>query len=338
MKALEKPDRTPGLLRLVDKPRPAAGPGDVVVAVAAAGVCGTDLHILDGDFPYEPPVTLGHEFAGTVVEVGEGVDKKLLGQRVVSEVFHVTCGTCAACRAGRLNMCPSKLPLGTKLDGGFAPFVVTRSRNLHRVPDAVPLEAAALAEPLACVCNSLCDPMAVDPGDRVLVIGPGTIGLLAAQVARAGGGHVLVVGTPRDAERLEIARRMDLAVAQADDGGTLDQFGGVWGPDVVVECSGSEAGMAAALERVRRMGRYVQIGHAGRPVTVPLDQISYKELLVRGGQGAPPRAWTRAMALLESGSIALEPLITEVAPLDAWEGVFAAVRSGAGLKHLFRPA
>lgn len=337
MKALEKPDRTPGLLRLIDKPEPIPGAGDVLLRVAGAGICGTDIHILDGDFPYSPPVTLGHEFSGTVVSVGPEVDPTWIGARVASEVFHVTCGTCPACRAGRLNMCLEKLPLGTKLDGGFAPYVVTRARNLHVLPDRVPLAVGALAEPLACVCNSLCDPSAVDPGDSVLVVGPGTIGVLAAQVARAAGGRVLLVGIGRDAERLETARSVGIESALVTDAATIDAHCGPYGPDVVVECSGSEAGVQFALEHSGRMGRYVQVGHAGGPVTLPFDLISYRELRVRAGQGAPPLAWDRAFALLRAGQVVLEPLVTEIAPLQDWERVFAEVRAGVGLKHIFDP-
>jgi L-iditol 2-dehydrogenase len=337
MKALEKPDRTPGLLRLVDKPEPVPSAGDVLLRVAGAGICGTDIHILDDDFPYQPPVTLGHEFSGTVIRVGPGVSPEWIGARVASEVFHVTCGTCPACRTGRLNMCLEKLPLGTKLDGGFAPFVVTRVRNLHVVPDTIPLEVGALAEPLACVCNSLCDPSAVGPGDSVLVVGPGTIGVLAAQVARAAGGRVLLVGTERDADRLETARSVGIASALVTDASTIEAHCGLYGPDVVVECSGSETGIQFALEHAGRMGRYVQVGHAGRRVTVPFDLISYRELRVRAGQGAPPRAWDRAFALLSASQVSLEPLVTEIASLQEWERVFADVRAGVGLKHIFDP-
>ena len=336
MKAVEKSSRGPGLT-LVDKRVRPVGEGDVVLEVAAAGICGTDIHILDDEFPYTPPVTLGHEFSGVVAEVGSAVDPGWLGARVVSEAFYSTCGHCGPCRTGRLNLCSEKLPLGTKLDGGFAARVVAPARNLHRIPDWLDLTEAALAEPLACVCNSLCDPGVVQPGDRVAVVGPGTIGQLAAQVARAAGGTVLLIGTERDAERLALAQSLGFDVARADERDRIEAHGGGLGADVVVECSGAEAGIHLALELTRRMGRYVQIGHAGRDVRIPFDLISYRELIVRAGQGAPPRAWTRAMSVIDSRALDLGVLISEVAPLEDFARVFEDVRAGRGLKHLFAP-
>jgi L-iditol 2-dehydrogenase len=337
MKALEKQAVGPGNVALVDKPLHPMARGDVVLEIVGCGICGTDLHIYDGDFPFVPPVTLGHEYSGTVVEVTDDVDTAWLGARVVCENFYYTCGVCEPCRVGRLNLCLKKLPMGTKLDGGFAAKMVAPARNLHRIPEWLGQHAAALHEPLACVCNSLCDPAVIDARDEVLVIGPGAIGILAAQVARASGGEVLLVGTERDESRLEIARGLGFETALADDTARLDRLGGGLGAHVTVECSGSAPGMRMALERVRRMGRYVQIGHAGKDVTVPMDLISHKELLVRGGQGACPRAWTRALALVDSRRVQLDSLITEVVRLDDWERVFADLRAARGLKYVFDP-
>ncbi len=338
MKALEKRAPGPGNLALVDKPLRPLGPGDVVLKIAACGVCGTDLHIYDDEFPVQPPVTLGHEYSGVVIETGEGVGRQWLGARVVCEAFYSTCGTCECCRAGRLNLCPEKLPMGTKVDGGFAAMMIAPARNLHRIPDWLDLTAAALVEPLACVCNSMCDPNVIEPGDEVLVVGPGAVGILAAQVARAAGGRVLLVGTDKDGPRLEIARGFGFDTAVAGDTKRLDRLGGGLGASVVIECSGTAAGMTMGLERSRRMGRYVQIGHAGRSVSVPLDLLSYRELVARGGQGAPPVAWSRALGLVESRLVELAPLVTEVARLDDWERVFADLRAARGLKYVFDPS
>lgn len=338
MKALEKTAKGSGNLAIVDKPLRPMEPGDVVIKIAACGVCGTDLHILDDAFPYQPPVTLGHEYSGVVVEVSEGADDAWLGERVVSEAFYSTCGSCEACRAGRLNLCPKKLPMGTRLDGGFAEFMVAPIRNLHRVPDWLDLQHAALMEPLACVCNSMCDPSVVEPGDEVLVIGPGAIGILASQIARAAGGRVLLAGLERDRPRLDVARDLGIEVALVSETERLDRLGGGEGPQVVVECSGTQAGMRMAFERSRRMGRYVQIGHSGHDVTVPLDLLSYRELSARGGQGAPPHAWRRALALIDAHMVEFAPLVTEIARLDDWERVFADLRASRGLKFLFDPS
>ena len=138
-----------------------------------AGVCGTDLHIEADEFPCAPPVTMGHEVCGVVARLGDGVDSSWAGARVVSETYFSTCGRCAWCRDGRINLCPERRSIGSFVDGAFAPRLIVPARNLHRIPDWLDEHAAVLAEPLACVCHCLLDPPVVSAGDRVLVTGPG---------------------------------------------------------------------------------------------------------------------------------------------------------------------
>jgi L-iditol 2-dehydrogenase len=318
-----------GNVDVVERPERPPGPGEVLLDVAAVGVCGTDLHIWLGEYPSTPPMTMGHEICGTVAEVGEGVDPGWLGARVAVETFFSTCGECAYCRAGKLSVCERRQSIGTHVDGGFAPRLVLPARNLHRVPDALPDEAAALSEPLACVCNSLLDPSAVRPGDDVLVIGPGAIGLIAAQVARACGGRVTVRGTPRDEARLALAAELGFAVSVADEPAPA--------ADVVVECSGSSPGIADGLAAARRRGRLVQMGLRGADVTVPFDLICFHELTVTAGFASNPLSWRRAMALLDAGAVALDPLVTEVVPLGEWRRAFEASRAGDGVKYVLDP-
>ena len=198
-----------GNVDLAERPERPPGPGEVALDVHAAGVCGTDLHIWLGEYDSVPPVTMGHEVCGTVAELGEGVDDDSWARRPGGgrDVLLDLRARARYCRAGKLSVCEQRRSIGTHVDGGFAPRLVLPARNLHRVPDGLPDAAAALSEPLACVCNSLLDPTAVQPGDDVLVIGPGAIGLIAAQVARACGGRVTVRGTERDEARLALARR-----------------------------------------------------------------------------------------------------------------------------------
>jgi L-iditol 2-dehydrogenase len=302
----------------------------VVLEVVGAGICGTDLHILDGDYETAVPVTMGHEVSGEVVEVGEGVDDGWLGARVVSETYFSTCGRCEHCRAGRINLCPERQSIGTHVDGAFARRLHVPVRNLHRLPDWLDGHVAALAEPLACVCHSLLEPAAVRDGDAVLVTGPGPVGLLAAQVARAAGGRVHVRGRPHDRVRLEAARALGFATSTTEDG-ALEEA------DVVVECSGSEAGMAVCLAAARRGGRYVQIGLAGRAVTLPFDLVCFRELTITSGFASTPSSWAKALALLESRSVDLEPLLSAVVPLEEWERAFAATRAGEGIKFVLDP-
>lgn len=319
----------PGNVELAERPERDPVAGEVLLEVQAAGVCGTDLHIEDGEYPSVPPMTLGHEVCGVVAVAGDPADADWVGRRVVTETFFATCGACAWCRDGRPNLCPERRSIGTHVDGGFAPRLLVPARNLHPVPDWLDAPAATLAEPLACVCQCLMDPIIVTPGDRVLVVGPGPMGVLAAQVARALGGDVVVAGLAADRDRLAVAA--ELGVATAVDG---DATGPV---DIAIEASGSAPGMSACLEALRGGGAFVQIGISGRPVTVPLDLVLHKELTTSTGFASTPRSWRRAIGLIERRDVLLEPLVSEVAPLAAWRRVFADLRASRGMKIVLDP-
>ena len=319
-----------GNVGLSERPDPSAAPGHVILNVTATGICGTDLHIYDGEFASRPPVTMGHEISGVVAELGEGVDDSWRGARVVTETYFSTCGHCVHCLGGRSNLCLERRSIGSYVDGGFAARVHVPVRNLHRIPDWLDGRVAAMTEPLACCCQSLLNPERVEPGDAVLVVGPGPIGLLAAQVARAAGGDVHVRGTPHDAARLMTAARLGLATSTTEDG-AAGSF------DVVVECSGQEAGIAFALESARRGGRYVQIGIAGKPVSIPFDLVCFGELTLTSGNASTPASWDRALDLIGNRRVELEPLFSDAIPLADWEQGFAATRTGAGIKYVLVP-
>jgi L-iditol 2-dehydrogenase len=318
----------PGNVALADRPEPRPAPGNVVIEVVGAGICGTDLHIADGEYETVTPVTMGHEVSGVVSAVGEGVDDSWGGARVVSETYFSTCGRCEWCLAGRPNLCLERRSIGTHVDGAFAPLLHVPAANLHRIPDWLDGHAAALAEPVACVCHSLLDAGAVEEGSDVLVVGPGPVGLLAAQVARAAGGCVHVRGTPRDSARLAAGEGLGFETSWE---GECPQA------DVVVDCSGAESGIALGLDRARRGGRYVQIGLAGKPVTIPFDLVCFKELTVTSGFASTPASWAQALELVSAREVALEPLVSEVVPLEEWERAFDATRAAAGIKFVLDP-
>lgn len=328
--AIVKTGPGPDAVELQERIVPAPGRAEVIVTVSAAGVCGTDLHILDDEYASVAPVVLGHEISGRVSALGEGVDAGWLDARVAVETFFAACEVCDQCRAGRRNLCSSRQSIGSKADGGFSSHLRVPAINLHRVPDHVSDHAAALCEPLACVCRCLLDPAVISAGDRVLVVGPGAMGQLAVQVALAQGAEVDLAGLPRDAERLALAeswgaRGLDTSPAEA-------------AYDVVIECSGSGAGAAACLRAARPTGSYIAIGIFGHPVSVDLDAILLKELTVTSGFASTPDAWRRAMALLEQRRVDLEPLVGRRAALEEFASVFAEVRDGTALKTVFVPS
>ena len=331
MKGLTKLASGPGNVGIAERDPPRPGAGEALIDVVGAGVCGTDLHIVDDEFRSLPPVTMGHEVAGVVGTVGEGVDESWLGARVVCETYYSTCGTCEWCRDGRTNLCPSRRSIGSAVDGGFAAQLVVPARNLHRIPDWLPEHAATLAEPLACVCQCLCDPPAVVAGDEVLVTGPGPVGLLAAQVARALGGQVVVCGLPRDEVRLDAARKLGFETGIPERNEAEERF------HAVVECSGSAGGATTCLRCARRGGRYVQIGVFGKPITVPFDAVFQKELVVTSGFASTARSWRRALVLIEHHRVELEPLVSEVVPLEDWARVFTDLREARAVKYVFDP-
>ena len=183
------------LLQRMPEPEPTAG--QVRIRVLATGICGTDVHVAHDEYAHEAPVIMGHEILGVVESVGAGVETGLLGSRVACETYFSTCGLCDWCRAGRPNLCPNRRSIGSFENGGFARFLVLPAINLHRLPDSLEGIEGVLSEPLACVAQCLLDPPVVNPGDRVLVTGPGAMGQIAAQVARAQGGSVTVAGLER---------------------------------------------------------------------------------------------------------------------------------------------
>jgi len=332
MSAIVKLSPGKGAMRLTEVARPTPGPGQVVVEVYGAGLCGTDLHIMDGEWPTVPPVTLGHEVAGIVRHLGEGVDEAWRDSPVALESFFSTCEHCSSCLSGHRNLCPERVSIGSHVNGGFASEVLVPVRNLHRLPDGMDLHHAALLEPLGSVANCLLDPPVINPGDSVLVTGPGTMGILAAQIAQSSGAQVTLVGTARDVQRLSIAESLGLATATDEN-----YSAGARPADVVIECSGHPLGAAFCLEHVGARGAYVQVGVFGKPVTVPLDKVLMKELTITSGLAAPTAAWHRAIALVESGKVSLGPLVTEVAGLGDWERIYTATREGKGMKFVFDP-
>jgi L-iditol 2-dehydrogenase len=303
--------------------------GEVRLRVLATGICGTDLHIEAGEYPVQAPVVMGHEVVGEVDATGPGVSGAWLGRRVACETFYSVCEECSWCRAGRRNLCPSRRSIGSHVDGGFAPVLIVPVRNLHPVPEPLSAPAASLLEPLACICQALLDPGRVSPGDRVLVTGPGPMGLLAAQVAGLQGGDVTLTGLPGDEARLKVAAGLGFA---AYAGPPPDDDA-----DVTIECSGSEPAFELCLTRLKRGGQHVQLGIFGHPVTAGLDAVLFKELSVSSGFASTPRSWEHACRLADSAALALEPLVTDVIPLAEWQRAFAAVRAGRGLKFVIDP-
>lgn len=342
MKAIMKVAPGVGHVAVRDIPEPTAGAGLVKIRVRAAGLCGTDIHIYKNEFRSWPPVVLGHEVAGEIAAVGDGVTDLAPGMRVTTETYFSYCGECRYCRAGRVNLCLQRRSIGSAVNGGFADFVVVPARNIHRLPGNVDFRAGALTEPLACVVHATLTTPTITPGDVAVIAGPGPIGLLTLQVVKAAGGRAIVLGAGRDGHRLRLARELgadDAVNVEQEDAAALVAAATLQGlgADVVYECSGAGPAAQLALTLVRRGGRYVQVGLFGKPIPLDLDQVVYRELLVTGTNASTPPSWLRALDLLASGQVQTAPLITHALPLTAWEEALNVFEAGSGVKTIFEP-
>jgi L-iditol 2-dehydrogenase len=344
MRGVVKTGRGPGLVELRDVPEPTPGPGEVLIQVAAAAICGSDLHIRRDEHPYWPPVVLGHEFSGTVRAVGEGVTGYAPGDRVVSETSTGSCGLCFLCRSGNRHICAEKRAPGIGRDGAFADLVVMPAALLHRVPDGLPMEDAALSEPTAIAVHAVIERARVQPGESVVITGPGPIGLLCLQVARAcGAGPIIVSGTASDAAlRLRAARDLGADVtanvAEEDLAERVMALTSGRGADVVFDTSGAAGAIAGLPHLARRLGRLCAVGVVGRPeVSFPWDVAVFKGLEVQFSFSSRHTSWVTGLRLLASGKVRAKPLLTMEVPLERWQEAFEAQEEGRAIKALLVP-
>jgi len=345
MKGLVKYAKGEGNMEVRDVPEPAAGPGEVKIEVKAAGICGSDLHIFHDDIPgipINPPVVTGHEFSGVIAAVGAGVTKWRVGDRVTSETAFSFCGECLHCRTGRYNLCDNRRTLGYWYNGVFTKYTVVPEARVHRLPDNVDFVAGALTEPLACVTHAVLELTTLTTGDFVLVSGPGAIGLLALQVAKAQGATVAVSGTAVDRERLAVARKLgaDYTVDITEEN-VFDFVGrltGGRGADVVLECSGSPRAAADALMLTRKAGQYTQIGLFGKPIQIDLEKMCYREIKVTGSLGSTWTSWEKALQLMAAGKVNTRDVVSDIMPITDWEKAFAKFENKGGLKLVLTPA
>ncbi|HOV37588.1 MAG TPA: zinc-binding dehydrogenase [Spirochaetales bacterium] len=343
MKGLVKYAAGPGNMELREIPEPKPGPGEVKIAVQYTGICGSDLHIFHSDIaiPVRPPVVTGHEFSGTIVEVGSQVENWKPGDRVVSETAYAYCGVCMHCREGFYNLCNQRKTLGYWFNGAFAPYTVVPAERLHPLPESISFLEGALMEPLACIIHAVTELTHIHAGDIVLVSGPGAVGLTTLQVAKAEGARVLVTGTPVDAERLEVAKTLGadwiLDVTRKSLAETVEEITGGVGMDVVLECSGNEKGLQDGIQAVRKRGQYTQIGLFGKPISLDFERICYKEIKVTGSLGSRWISWERALQMVSLGQVKLKPLVSDVLPLGEWKKAFDLFESKKGLKIVLDP-
>jgi L-iditol 2-dehydrogenase len=308
-------------LEIAELPEPKPDPGEVLVQVAACGICGSDVHGYDGSSGRRiPPIVMGHEAAGRIAAVGDGVKGFAKGDRVTFDST-IYCGVCAPCLRGEVNLCDNREVLGVSCGdyrraGAFAEYVVVPSRILYRLPDNLSFVEAAMLEALAVAVHAV-SLAPVSHDSTALVLGAGMIGLLVTQALRATGcARVFVADI--DASRLKLAQEIGATAVFSADTGLIDQVlqrSGGTGVDVVVEAVGRNETVSAAIESVRKGGTVVLVGNISPEVTLPLQKVVTRQIRLQGSC-ASAGEYSRAIELLASGAIRVKPLITAVSPLD----------------------
>ena len=342
MKALVKFAPGEGNLDILDVAEPECGPLQVKVEIAWCGVCGTDLHVMHDTFRNYPPVILGHEFAGTVVEMGREVRGVGLGERVtVLGATAVTCGVCRYCREGRFIFCRDRRGMGHGVNGAFTRYVVVRPDQLYRIPDHFTLEEAAISEPFAAAVQAVTEVTQVRIGETALISGPGPIGLLCLKLLVAEGVKTIVAGAAGDELRLGAARdfgaTLTVDTTRQNLAEAIREITSGAGVDVAIECAGHPASVGGCLEALRPLGRYTQVGISGREIPFPIDTVFFKQLTLSGSICYTARTWERMMRIYEGGRIRLHDLISVRLPITDWRTAFELCRDRKALKVLMHP-
>ena len=331
MKALVKSRAEPGIW-LEDVPEPVVGPNDVCIAVRRASICGTDIHIYEWDEwarrTIKVPLTLGHEFAGAIVELGSEVVGYAVGDRVSAE-GHITCGYCRNCRAGRRHLCIHTVGIGVQRAGGFAEYVVVPASNVFKLPDQISDDLAAILDPFG---NATHTALAFDlVGEDVLITGAGPIGIMACQIARfVGARHVVI--TDVNEYRLALARKMGASVALDVRSGsiraTMAELGMTEGFDVGFEMSGSPDALRDLIEAMHHGGNVALLGIPSGDVAIDWSQVIFKGLTLQGIYGREMfETWYKMASMLQSG-LEIDPIITHHLPFADYAEAFAIMKSG----------
>jgi L-iditol 2-dehydrogenase len=322
---------------------PEIGADDVLLRVGAVSVCGSDVHQAYNTHSWRVnvPVVLGHEFGGTVARIGPAVKSVREGDRVVSETAAEICGECLLCRTGRYNLCPQRKGFGYGIDGAMASYVKVPARCLHRIPDSLPFELACLAEPHAVAFNAMCVNSTIRPGDFVVVLGPGPIGLLCVRMAAlAGANPLLVIGLPSDAARLETATHLgatDVAGAGRENVEEVVRGLNPLGADLVCDASGASRPVDLALRLARPDGQVTKVGWSPDSIAIDINPLVQKNVRLQGSFSHNFPIWERVIHLLDRRLTLPEAIVGMTAPLAGWREAFDAMHAGRVIKSVLIP-
>jgi L-iditol 2-dehydrogenase len=345
MKAVVKYGKGKGLVEIREIPEPKIKKDDeVLIEVKAVSICGSDLHIYHDSHPYWPPVVLGHEFSGVIVEVGKEVKGWKAGDRIVSETRTGSCGICYTCQSGFPQLCEQKRPYGIGINGAYTKYVAGPARLLHHLPNNVSFEAGAVIEPTAICVTSILERNELQAGESVVITGPGPIGLISLAVAKAAGVRIAgVTGRSLDeGVRFEKARELGadftINVDKEDPVKRVLEMTNGLGVDILIETSGGGKAIYQAFEMVRRSGRICAIGISGKEeVPIPYDRGIFKALRYDFCFSSSWTAWEKTIGLISKGVLPIEKIITHKLPLEKWEEAFHLLENLQAAKVILIP-
>jgi len=329
---------TRGSVELREISVPEIGEDDVLLEMKNVGVCGSDLHqwTADHSWPVNYPVVLGHEFGGVIAEVGKRVKGWKTGDRVVSETAAVIDSNNPMTRQGLYNLDPTRKGFGYGVNGAMTRYVRVPARCLHRVPDNVPFEHACLTEPSCVAYNAVVENVRIKPGDRVLVIGPGTIGILCAAMARLCGADVAILGLESDKGRLKIAEQYGVTGLIGDAEEWAKATDGL-GADCIIDAAGISATLKIAVDLVRPNGQISKVGWGKNPLDFSLDPMVQKNVTLQGSFSHNWIMWEKVLAMMASGRWDVSPIIGGVWSLEDWEEAFNKMHHGEVVKSVLKP-
>ena len=327
-----------GSVELREIKLPEIGEHDVLLQVENVGVCGSDIHQWTSEHSWKVnyPVVLGHEFGGLITKIGDKVKKWKVGDRVVSETAAVIDNESPLTKAGLYNLDPTRKGFGYGVDGAMTKYVRTPARCLHHIPENLSFEEACLTEPCCVAYNAVVVNSKIKPGDKVLVIGPGTIGILCAVIAKICGADVAVLGLESDRSRLAKLKNYNINSIVKNVSSWAKEKDGL-GVDLVIDAAGVSHTLKIAMDNVRPNGQITKVGWGPQPLDFSLDMIVQKNIRLQGSFSHNWPIWEKVIQLLSEGTLNVKPIIGGVWTIEEWKKAFTGMHSGKIIKSILKP-